>query len=216
MGNSCGTKGKIMPGQRYRLLYFNARGRAELARLILAATGVDYEDVRFEKEEWPKIKQTIHFEEVPILEVDGKQINQSYAIARFLAREHGLYGKDAVEMAGVDAVVDTLEDMMKPIYTIYLEENKEKMSSMLQKYKENTLKHYMQKFEEYLAKEDTEYFVGSSLTWADLHYINCMSWVTLFVPDALDNHPRLINLKNKIESLPRIANWLDTRPITNY
>ena len=35
----------------YKLLYFNARGGGEPARIILAQAGVKYEDVRFESEE---------------------------------------------------------------------------------------------------------------------------------------------------------------------
>jgi len=31
-------------------------GRAELARLLFAEAGVDYEDKRFSREEWPSIK----------------------------------------------------------------------------------------------------------------------------------------------------------------
>jgi glutathione S-transferase len=40
----------------YKLHYFNLRGRAELARLILNQAGVEFEDVRFERAEWPALK----------------------------------------------------------------------------------------------------------------------------------------------------------------
>ena len=36
----------------YKLYYFNARGRAELCRLILKYADVPFEDVRMEREEW--------------------------------------------------------------------------------------------------------------------------------------------------------------------
>ena len=39
-----------------KLMYFNGRGRAEVARLILAHSGTAYEDVRYEKEQWPAVK----------------------------------------------------------------------------------------------------------------------------------------------------------------
>jgi glutathione S-transferase len=38
------------------LTYFNARGRAEVARLCLAAAGIKYEDVRVEQADWPTLK----------------------------------------------------------------------------------------------------------------------------------------------------------------
>ena len=41
---------------KIRLIYFNARGRAELSRLILAQAGQEYEDVRISKDEWPAMK----------------------------------------------------------------------------------------------------------------------------------------------------------------
>ncbi len=40
----------------YKLHYFNLRGRAELARLILNQAGVEFEDIRFERAEWPALK----------------------------------------------------------------------------------------------------------------------------------------------------------------
>ena len=39
-----------------KLIYFNLKGRAELARLILAQAEVEYEDCRINKEEWQSLK----------------------------------------------------------------------------------------------------------------------------------------------------------------
>ena len=41
---------------KIRLIYFDSKGLAEVARLILAQAGVEYEDVRITQEEWPKLK----------------------------------------------------------------------------------------------------------------------------------------------------------------
>ena len=40
----------------YKLFYVNARGRAEIVRLTFAQADVEYEDIRFGREEWPKYK----------------------------------------------------------------------------------------------------------------------------------------------------------------
>ena len=42
--------------RKMKLIYFNARGRAELARLILAQAGEAYDDERIEGADWPKLK----------------------------------------------------------------------------------------------------------------------------------------------------------------
>ncbi len=40
----------------YKLIYFNVRGRAELARLILHYAQVPFEDHRVEGAQWPQLK----------------------------------------------------------------------------------------------------------------------------------------------------------------
>ena len=41
---------------KVKLTYFNLKGRAEPARLILAYAGVDFDDCRVTSEEWQKLK----------------------------------------------------------------------------------------------------------------------------------------------------------------
>ena len=50
------------------------------------------------------------FGQVPILEYEGAVITQSIAIARFLAKKAGLYGKDDVTQARADMIVDYVTD----------------------------------------------------------------------------------------------------------
>lgn len=42
----------------YKLIYFNARGRAEHIRYIFAHAGIDYVDERISKERWPELKKS--------------------------------------------------------------------------------------------------------------------------------------------------------------
>lgn len=43
---------------KYKLMYFNARGKAEHIRFIFAYAGVDYTDYRIPKEKWPDMKKS--------------------------------------------------------------------------------------------------------------------------------------------------------------
>lgn len=52
------------------------------------------------------------FGQVPVLEVDGKMLAQSHTIGRYLARKHGLAGKDEWEEAQADMYADCVSDLM--------------------------------------------------------------------------------------------------------
>ena len=41
---------------KYKLIYFNSRGRAEPVRMLFAHCGVEYEDKRVTTDEWKEMK----------------------------------------------------------------------------------------------------------------------------------------------------------------
>uniref|UniRef100_A0A915B2P0 glutathione transferase n=1 Tax=Parascaris univalens TaxID=6257 RepID=A0A915B2P0_PARUN len=97
----------------YRLIYFNLRYLAECARQIFHHKGVLFEDIRIKREDWPALKSKTPFGQLPVLEVDGEVISQSYAINRYLARRFGLAGTSLIEEALVDSVADAHKDFLE-------------------------------------------------------------------------------------------------------
>ena len=87
-----------------KLIYFNTpTSRGEECRLALHVAGVDFEDVRIPRDDWPKLKPTTPFGGVPVLEMPGRPpLAQSNAILVFIGREHGLHPTDAFEAARHD------------------------------------------------------------------------------------------------------------------
>lgn len=57
--------------------------------------------------------------QLPVLEVNGQPIAQSNAIARYLARKHGLVGRDEWEAMLCDVLVDSLGDLKQGESNLY-------------------------------------------------------------------------------------------------
>merc|ERR1712203_904765 len=111
-----------------KLTYFNLRARAEPARLVLAYAGAKYDDVRLpapwdNPKPWATLKPTTPYGQCPLLEWEGEVIAQSMAITRFLAAQFGLKGRNNVESAQVDEIVDAIEDVIGVTIKTHFEED---------------------------------------------------------------------------------------------
>jgi len=122
-----------------KLTYFNVQARAETARLILAHAGVRYTDQRLTIEDFTAVKPKIPFGQLPTLKYNGELICQSMAIARLLANEYGLAGKNNLENAQADEIVDAVNDLFNARVALRKENDEDKKSSMTKKLLEETL-----------------------------------------------------------------------------
>jgi len=95
---------------------FAGRGLAEIVRLTLAQAGVAYDDVRVD--DISSLKGKLPFGQVPFYEEGDFQLSQSITIARYIARQSGLYGKDAKEAAQIDLILDGLGDVRSKAYAL--------------------------------------------------------------------------------------------------
>ncbi len=60
-----------------KLTYFNMQGgRAEPARIAFKIAGIEFEDDRFEFDQFPLIRDNTPLKQVPTLTIDGQQITQ--------------------------------------------------------------------------------------------------------------------------------------------
>lgn len=201
---------------QYKLIYFNARGRAEHIRYIFAYAGIDYIDERIPKERWPEIKKTMPYGMLPVLQIDGKLIAQSNAVARYLARKHGLNGKDEWEAMLCDILVDTLGDLKHELFQYRTEEDPFKKEDKKIKLMKETIPFYLNKFEQTIAENDG-YAVGSNTTWADFVFAVALeNFEQIFGSNALENYPALRSLKQRVHEIPEIVTWLAKRPQTEF
>uniref|UniRef100_A0A194APU9 Putative sigma class glutathione-s-transferase 2 n=1 Tax=Pinctada fucata TaxID=50426 RepID=A0A194APU9_PINFU len=200
---------------KYKLHYFGVRGRGEIIRLVLTVAGQDFEDRRITQEEWPKVKSEIPSGQVPLLEVDGKHMNESLAIARYLAREYDLGGKTNHEQYLVDRVVGAVDDYFtKAVQILFLEKDEKKKAELQKALDDEHTPRFLKLFTKYLEESggDGDFFVGNSGTLADLAVHDCFTTFLKQNDKLLDKYPKLQANRKATEALPHMADYLAKRP----
>ncbi|KAK6767370.1 hypothetical protein RB195_026570 [Necator americanus] len=204
---------------QYKLIYFQGRGLGEIIRQIFALAGEKYEDVRYSFEEWPKHKDEMPFGKMPVLEVDGKQLGQSFAIARYLSRKFGFAGKSPFEEALVDSIADQYKDYFNEIYPFirvafgFEQGDLEKLTKEVFLPAREKFFGFMTKF---LKKSNSGYLIGDSVTFVDLYLAEQTSEMVKQVPTLCDGFPEIKAHAEKVRSIPELQEWINTRPETNF
>ena len=200
----------------YKLHYFNFRGRGESIRLIFVAAGQKFEDVRYEPQKWPTHKAEMPLGQIPVLEFDGVKIPQSMSIARFLGKQFQLAGKDNLEQAKVDAVGDTISDLIVSFVPIRREQDEAKKQELIKKFQAEDLPKHLQNLEVLgkLYGNGGPFFVGNHLTWVDLIFYDVSETMLQMHGNGLDKNPWLKENRAEVAKQPRIAEYLSNRSKT--
>ena len=102
--------------------YFDGYGRGEPARMMFAHANVEFIDDRIQLREWPQLKQSkFGGMSLPVItvkagagEISGKQLNQSQAVFRFIAKECGYYPNDVEMQLDHDWIIENYVDIFDP------------------------------------------------------------------------------------------------------
>lgn len=208
---------------KFRLHYFNARGYAEVTRDMFHMAGVEFEDVRYELEDWIKegstTKDTMPFGQMPVLEVNGEKIPQSTAIARFVANELGFAGKTAVEKGWADAFADLYKDFlvdMKPWAMIAFGypgaagDRDELKKTVLDPAREK----YFKLLTKTLEKSKSGFLLDSGICYTDLMFFETTTSLIGFEKGFLGtDFPLVTAYFKRIGEHPKFKPYLETRPV---
>ncbi|RCN48921.1 glutathione S-transferase protein [Ancylostoma caninum] len=194
----------------YKLTYFDGRGAAETIRQLFVLAGQEYEDVRLSRDECLNTRM-MPFSQMPVLEVDGKQLAQSFAIVRFLARKFG--------EALVDSIADQYKDFtmeVLPCLVVLLGF----AEGDLEKLTEEVLLPAREKFfgciTKFLKESKSGYLVGDSLTFADLYVAEISAEFDKRFPKIYDGFPEVKAHAEKVRSIPALKRWIETQPETKF
>lgn len=191
--------------------------RAETSRLALFIGGIEFEDLRPSREEIAKMKNdgTFPFGQFPVLQVDGKTIAQTGAIARFCGKLSGLYpSKDEFAAAKVDEVIDLATDITNQMRPALREKDPKLRIEMRRELSKTILPQWLGFLEKLLQDNgDTGFFVGHSISVADLAVWRLCAWISGGIIDGLpvnllDWFPLLSVHQSQISNLPKVVEWI--------
>uniref|UniRef100_A0A8R1ERI2 glutathione transferase n=1 Tax=Caenorhabditis japonica TaxID=281687 RepID=A0A8R1ERI2_CAEJA len=161
-----------------------------------------------------KIKDT-PFGQLPVLYVDGKPLGQTYAIARYLAKQFGLAGKTSIEETEVDALADQFKDYSKdihPYFSVLIGLGTGDLDQLRADVFVPNFKRHFAIFEKVLAASSSGFLVGDSLSWVDLllaQHVQCVLEKDLAV---IEEFGKVLAHRKKVQNLERIKQWIAKRP----
>nr|AYN44541.1 glutathione S-transferase S2 [Brachionus koreanus] len=206
---------------KYKLYYFNAKGRAELIRLILATAAQEFEDIRFEMNEWPEFKKKAPLAQAPFLEIiDDKdrvfRLGQSLSIARYLARIFGIAGVGREEQAEVESYGDFIGDLFNEIVKVRFEKDENLKPKLNTRLYDEIIPKYLQIIDDIVTRNETEYLCKSGITWPDLFLFCTLEWLDERRSEILNKFSHVKVLEGKIRGNPKVAEWVINRPKTEF
>lgn len=207
---------KVVPMSKPKLTYFDApTSRGEECRLALHVAGVDFEDERVKRGEWPALKPKTPFGSLPVLQLPGQPaLAQSNAILVLVGRRYGLHPKDDFEAARHEAVMHYVEDLRANVSpTMRLTDEVAKKAA-----REQLATAYLPTWAKNVEEQigDGPFFGGAALQVVDLKLYVIVRWFRSGVLDhipatVLEGYPKLNRVHDVVADHARVKDWYARR-----
>ena len=207
-----------------KLYYFKIPfWRAEVTRLALFIGDVPFKDYRVEGKEIDNLKETgllpnnqiAPFKQLPVLDVDGKIIAQTGAIARFCGKLSGLYPKNNdLEAAQIDQIIEAAQDINYLVTLSGRDKEKKRLALARKILATKHLPKWFQFLENLLKKNNESYFfVGNKISIADLAIWRLLGLLSSGLLDGvptniLEPYKKLNKLREEVYKHPKVNEWM--------
>uniref|UniRef100_A0A914N768 glutathione transferase n=1 Tax=Meloidogyne incognita TaxID=6306 RepID=A0A914N768_MELIC len=200
----------------YKLHYFDLPAKGEPIRLLFNYKGQPFEDYRIKIEDWPTIKSKYPFGQLPLLEVDGKQLAQTGAIMQFLGKKFDLAGKNEWEEAKAMEIFFLYDEMRVPIGP-YIGVKFGFSEGNLEQLRKDVflpaIERYFPLYEKRLEESNSGFILPSGLSFVDFSIAHFIETMTKMEKDIMAKYPKLVDHSKRIYSLPQLKEYLNKTKI---
>eukprot|EP00933_Yihiella_yeosuensis_P081143 TRINITY_DN94692_c0_g1_i1.p1 TRINITY_DN94692_c0_g1~~TRINITY_DN94692_c0_g1_i1.p1 ORF type:complete len:236 (-),score=25.74 TRINITY_DN94692_c0_g1_i1:122-796(-) len=194
---------------RVRLTYFAGYGLAEQTRWMLAAAGIDWEQVALSRHEQfleMRSKGELLFGQLPLLEIDGLNIVQSQAMFRYVAQRSGLWGKSLQEAALIDMIAEGIKDCRGPVVSFPFTPDQGQLAAEIPARTSKQLGPLEAQIRN--TADGKLGFVASGLSAADVLTAELAEELLNIRGDALNPYPKIAALHRQVVSIPSVQAYL--------
>ena len=182
-----------------------------------------FKDYRFESQDTEALKKDgklpngliAPFKQLPVLDVDGKIIAQTGAIARFCGKLSGLYPKNNdFEAAQIDQIIEAAQDINYLVTLSGRDKEKERLELARKILATKHLPKWFQFLENLLAEnKESNFFVGNKISIADLAIWRLLGWLSSGLLDGvpaniLEPYEKLNELREEVYKHPKVNEWM--------
>ncbi|XP_023931567.1 glutathione S-transferase Mu 1 [Lingula anatina] len=200
--------------------YWDIRGLAQPARLLLHYVGQEFEDKRYEtgpapdfnKDSWnnEKFSLELPFPNLPYFKDGDSKIVQSNAIMRSIARKHNLCGTTEDEMVKCDIMENQSMDFRNGFVRLCYSPDYETLRPEYLKSLPATLK----LLSDFLG--ENPWFAGKNLTFVDFIMYELLDQHRMFEPTCLDDHKNMRDFLDRFEALPAIKKYMKSEQFSKW
>jgi len=208
---SCGE-----PPKKIRIYYGDMPfWRAECVRMSLFLGGVEFDDVRDKKRDALKAEGKLPFGATPVMEVDGKMLSQTQAMATYCSKLAGLHPQSDWDAAKMDEAINGCTDVTMTIgktFSLPAEEKLEARQELITS--QGRLTMHLGGLEGIITQNGSNgHVVGNSITVADLAIWRLVGWLSSGVIDGIpkdyvsNTFPQIAALCAKVDCHPKVQEW---------
>ena len=205
-----------------KLTYFDFDfWRIDIARLCLGYAKLTYKYNRIARKDWDKNKNLFPFQQLPVMELDGKIYGHTHSISKFCAIKSGLYENDELKALIIDQVIDWANEITFRIALSIREKNQDKAKKLRKRFIKNDLYKWFGFLNDlYKSSATKNKFFTGKFSLADITAWRIILWFTsgkLFdVPEEfIQDFPELKSFYKSINDYDEFNKLSEFKEITN-